>query len=87
MRIRAAEPNAAYEALMADLKAALAKYSDLDAIELLAVVSILVGNLIAFQDQTRFTPTALLELVGSNIECGNKTAIDSTLGQTIGGRQ
>lgn len=56
----------------------------LDAAELLAVASHLVGQLVAMQDQRTMTPAMAMALVGQNIERGNQEAIDSLLLQTGG---
>ena len=65
------------KALMEDLKAALAKNPNVPAIHMLSVVSQLVGNLVALQDQRRYTVDGLMVLVANNIQIGNRTAIDS----------
>jgi len=47
--------------------------------EILATVSVLVGQLIAVQDQRRFSPDAVMALVASNIEIGNRAAVQSLM--------
>lgn len=61
------------KACMAKLKAALDPL--LDGQEMLALVSQLVGNLIAVQDQRKLTPDMAMTLVAKNIEIGNLEAI------------
>jgi len=58
--------------------------ANLDAAELLAVASHLVGQLVAMQDQRTMTPAMAMDLVGHNIERGNLEAIDNLLLQTGG---
>ncbi|MER9622661.1 hypothetical protein NKI98_14675 [Mesorhizobium sp. M0222] len=50
--------------------------SDMPAEEILAVVCVLVGQLIALQDQRRFTNDSIMQLVSFNIEAGNKRVIE-----------
>ena len=49
---------------------------DMPADEILAVVCVFVGQLVAMQDQRRFTPASIMELVSYNIEAGNKMVIE-----------
>lgn len=65
----------AHRAFMADVKAAMGKHPTLSALEILALTSQLVGNLIALQDQTKITPATALQVVSENIEEGNRQAI------------
>lgn len=58
--------------------------TDLDADVLLALTCHFVGQLIALQDQSRFSTAAVMQLVSENIEQGNKEAIDSLKFQTKG---
>lgn len=58
-------------------------FQGMGSIEQLAILSSLVGQLVAMQDQRRYTAEALMELVASNIELGNKTVI-SQLHKTEG---
>lgn len=59
--------------------------ADMPAEEILAVVSVFVGQLIAMQDQRRFTPGTIMQLVQRNIELGNRQAIEKLINET-GGR-
>lgn len=59
--------------------------AELQADELLAVASHLVGQLVAMQDQRTMTPAMAMQVVVANIERGNLEAIDNLLLQT-GGR-
>lgn len=71
-------------AFMEDLKAALAKHTNLSGVEMLAVASQFVGNLVALQDQTRYSASRVMEIVANNIEIGNAVAIEAALGSPQG---
>lgn len=58
---------------------------DKPADEILAVVCVLVGQLVALQDQRRFSPDAVMAIVAANIEAGNKAVIDGLI-SAPGGR-
>lgn len=66
-------PTARHLACMAKLKAALDP--ELAGLEMLALVSQLVGNLVALQDQRKITPEVAMDIVASNIKIGNEEAI------------
>ena len=57
---------------------------EMQADEILAVLSHMVGQVVALQDQRRYTPDSLMNLVRSNIERGNVEAIDGLLNETWG---
>ena len=66
------EPTAAHRAFRDDALALLNKHAGhLDAIEMLALAAHLVGQLVAMQDHRKYTPAAVMEMVGKNIEQGN----------------
>lgn len=77
--MKTVEPTPELIAFMDDLKAALAKHTNLNAMEMLAIASQFVGNLIALQDQRRVTPAMAMELVSKNIEIGNQAAIEGVM--------
>ena len=52
-----------------------AESPDIDGTKLLAIVAYVLGQMIAFQDQRKYTPSQLLQLVMTNIEGGNAQAI------------
>lgn len=52
--------------------------------EILAVLSHMVGQVVAMQDQRRYTPDSVMHLVSMNIERGNEEAIASLLNETGG---
>lgn len=82
--MRAIPPSDAQRALMTDLKAAIGKNTGLSAMEMLAVASQLVGNLIALQDQFTYTPQQAMAIVAGNIEVGNRAAMAEVLGPAAG---
>jgi len=57
---------------------------DLPAIEVLAIMSNLLGKLIALQDQTLYTPEQVMRIVAKNIETGNAEALADLLGRPGG---
>lgn len=80
MNTKTVAPNPQQLAFRGALEAAIAQHgATLDAVELLAVTSHLVGQLIALQDQRSYTPAMVLQLVQDNIEQGNAEAVNSLL--------
>lgn len=68
--------KAEHEAFYQELLALLKKHAGhLDAQEMLAVASNVVGKLIAMQDQRTMTPAMALQIVQENIEKGNRHAM------------
>lgn len=76
MGINRREPTQDHLDFMRDLKATIAVHQHLSAEDMLAVVSQLVGSLVALQDQTKSSPSMVMEAVAQNIEVGNRMAID-----------
>lgn len=76
--------NAQHMAFMADLQAALLASQDVPFLDLLALASQFVGRLIAIQDQTKYTPDQIKELMVRNIELGNADAIHRLVGNPAG---
>jgi hypothetical protein len=56
----------------------------LDALDILAVLSHLVGQVVALQDQRTVTPEMAMELVANNLQSGNAELIEGLLGSTGG---
>lgn len=84
--LKSATPNAAQLAYRKALEAAMQAHgAALDASELLAVTSHLVGQIIALQDQRAMTPAMAMELVQSNIEAGNLSVFENLLRAPVGG--
>jgi hypothetical protein len=76
VKLKTYTPTPEIQALMADLKAALAKHPQLMAVEMLAAVAQLCGNLTALQDQTVLTSDMVMEIVARNLEVGNAAAVN-----------
>lgn len=86
MGMKSVAPSSAHLALRAALEQTVQQHiGELPAAELLAVLSHLVGQVIALQDQRTMTPSMVMQLVQSNIERGNFEVVDGLLGAT-GGR-
>lgn len=80
MGTKAYPATAEHEALRNALLDAVRKTaSAMPAEEILAVVCVLVGQLIALQDQRRFTSDAVMDLVAFNIKAGNERVINDLL--------
>ncbi len=72
------------EALYQELLTVIRRY-DLKPVEILAVLSNMVGKAIAFQDKETMTPDKAMQIVSRNIEAGNNQAISYfTFGETKG---
>lgn len=85
IRTKVVQPSAEHEQLrLALCKVIRRKAPDMPAEEILAIVCQLVGQLIALQDQRRFTSERVMALVSANIEMGNQHAIDTILNETAG---
>ena len=56
----------------------------LDATELLAITSHFVGQLVALQDQRRFTADAVMDLVFQNLQQGTQEVVAGLLDKTGG---
>lgn len=79
------EVTAVHVACMVELKEVLKKYGgDMTAEEILALCSQLVGNVLALQDQTKWTASMLMKIIARNIEVGNAVAIASIMGEPQG---
>jgi len=78
-------PNPAHRAYReAVLEAMRTHGATLQAHELLAINSHLLGQLIAFQDQRVMTPDEAMRIVGKNIEQGNAEALAELMGPAGG---
>jgi len=71
-------------AMRNDIIELLRKYKHLRADEILAIVSNMVGQIIALQDQRKMTPEMAMKLVVANIQAGNETAIRNSFSTTLG---
>lgn len=52
---------------------------DVTAIEMLAIAANVVGKLAALQDQRRYTPERVMDIIARNIEYGNEMAVAEIL--------
>lgn len=85
MKTKAVQPNEKHLKFRKALEAAIAiGGADLQAEEILAVTAHFVGQLIALQDQRRYTSDAVMTLVTENIQKGNQEAVDNLLNATGG---
>lgn len=85
MGMKSIEPSARHLEFRDGAIALLRQFEDLPAVELLALASHMVGQLVALQDQTKYTAAQLMDLVGENIEAGNAEAIASSFGGPMAG--
>lgn len=85
IRTKVVQPSEAHAKLRLSLCSVIRrKAPDMPAEEILAIFCQLVGQLIAMQDQRRFTPDSIMALVSANIEMGNQHAFDQLLNETAG---
>lgn len=83
--MKSVAPNEQHRAFRKAVEAAIVEHGKtLDAMELLALLSHLVGQVVALQDQRKVTPAMAMEVVQSNIEQGNREVIDDLLNTTGG---
>lgn len=76
MKTKNTPPTEAQLRVRNALVAALRVHSDdVTAIELVAIVSHMLGQIVALQDQTKFTPDQVMQVVVSNVEQGNQEVI------------
>ena len=69
-----------HEKIFQDFCKVLKKYADkLTAAEMLAIVSNMVGKLLAQQDQRKMSAEQALQIVRANIEIGNRQMIDELM--------
>lgn len=60
----------------------LMRTAELEPMEMLAVLSNMVGKCIAYQDQRKYTSSQIMDVVRMNIEIGNKQVIDKLMNST-----
>lgn len=83
--IKSVPPNAQHLAFRKDLHDVIRKHGpQLDAMDLLAALSHLVGQVIALQDQRLYTPQAAMDIVSANIVQGNSEVVENLLGAAGG---
>lgn len=69
------DASARHEEMRLAIIAAMRPFNDIPPIEQLAVISVFLGQLVALQDPTKYTPHLIMEVVSKNIELGNANAI------------
>lgn len=85
MKMKLSPASELHKTLRLELLEVLRKYTGkLDSSEMLALSAYMVGQILAMQDQRKMTPAMGMNLIASNIELGNKHAIDSLLGTPEG---
>jgi hypothetical protein len=60
-----------HEQMRLDVIEAMRPYDDIPAVEQLALICVFVGQLIALQDSTRYSPEKIMAMVAANVELGN----------------
>lgn len=85
MNMRSVQPSEAHLALRKAFETCIADHGKtLDAIEILAILSHMVGQVIAIQDQRKYGSEEVVELVWQNIETGNAEVVDRLARETGG---
>ena len=77
MKTKAIQPTKAHEELRLDYVKALQKHPTMPPIEMLCITAQFLGQLIALQDQTRWTSEQIMAMISMNIQQGNKAAVDT----------
>jgi hypothetical protein len=73
-KVQSAWPE--HEIAYQDLCALLDKHAGkMNALEMLAIASNMVGKIVAMQDQRRVTPEMAMKVVSENIEYGNRQVL------------
>lgn len=77
IRTKIIQPSAEHDQLSVALCSCIRRTApDMPAEDILAIFCQLVGQLVALQDQRRFTSESIMALVSANIEMGNHQAFD-----------
>lgn len=76
--------TAQHQRVHQDLTALLKKHENLTALEMLAVASQFVGQLLALQDQRLMSGEEYINVITRNIEIGNAGAIETFMGEVKG---
>ena len=79
MPLKIQTPSPQQLAFRNDVVEVMRKHKDLRAVEMLAMASHVVGQIVAMQDQRNVTPQVAMEIVARNLEQGNKDALDGVL--------
>lgn len=85
MSTRTVVPSPKIVALREKLLAVIqAEAAAMRAEDILALVAHLLGQVVAMQDQRRFTSETVMQLVVENMETGNRSVVDDLLTKTGG---
>lgn len=80
--MRSIAPTAAHLAFRASLEAAIAEHcAHVNAVEMLALVSHMLGQIVAAQDQRTMTNDMAMEIVVANLQRGNSEAVERMQGE------
>jgi len=79
MKKRIKKATQEHENLHRDLATVIKAYPNMDRLEYMCVVAKLLGQLIAYQDQTKHSVPAIMAMVELNIQMGNKQAVDELM--------
>lgn len=85
MKKRLKKPTAAHQNLRRDLATVLRAYPELTPLDYMCVVAQLLGQLIAYQDQTKHSTEAIMAMAELNIQLGNKQVIDTLKNEPVAG--
>lgn len=75
MKKRIKEPTQDHMNLHRDLAMTLKAYPQLDQLDYLCVVAQMLGQLVAYQDGSKYTTEAIMAMVELNIQTGNQLAV------------
>jgi len=85
VKTKSIRPNEAHLKFRKALEAAIAQAGmDLPAEVILAITAHFLGQIIALQDQRKYTGEMVMDLVMQNIQQGNDEALQSLLNETGG---
>jgi len=87
VKARTIKASADMEKLHRDLATVLKAYPTMKPLEYMCVVAKLLGQLIAYQDQTTHSTAAIMAMVELNIQMGNKQAIEALMAAEAGTMQ
>jgi hypothetical protein len=79
MKTKTTRPTGQHHAFRDDLVAVMRKHHHLSSMEMLALASHFVGQLVALQDARKVSPAMAMELVALNVEAGNASAISDLM--------
>ncbi len=76
MKTKLHTANPEHEIAYQDIVALVRRHAEhLSAVEMLAIAANMLGKLCALQDQRKYTPKMVMEIVVQNVEEGNRQAI------------